>query len=88
MTTWNLVLTLLYLSTVAATLTETKQFYTLYNTLEDQKAFMEKEVWEAKRENLQTFFFFLTHSLLSVVLPPPPHAHTHTILGWNPEQHT
>ena len=32
------------LVSVAATLTETKQFYTLYNTLEDQKAFMEKEV--------------------------------------------
>ena len=30
--------------TVASTLTETKQFYTLYNTLEDQKEFMEKEV--------------------------------------------
>ena len=29
---------------VASTLTETKQFYTLYNTLEDQKEFMEKEV--------------------------------------------
>jgi len=29
---------------VAATLTETRQFFTLYNTLEDQKAFMEKEV--------------------------------------------
>ena len=29
---------------VAATLTETRQFYTLYNTLEDQKAYMEKEV--------------------------------------------
>ncbi len=28
---------------VAATLTETRQFYTLYNTLEDQKAYMEKE---------------------------------------------
>ena len=53
MNTQNLVLTLLYLSTVAATLTETKQFYTLYNTLEDQKAFMEKEVGRAKRENLQ-----------------------------------
>ncbi len=33
------------LSAVAATLTETRQFYTLYNTLEDQKAYMEKEVW-------------------------------------------
>ncbi len=30
---------------VSATLTETRQFYTLYNTLEDQKAYMEKEVW-------------------------------------------
>ena len=30
--------------TVASTLTETRQFYILYNTLEDQKAFMEKEV--------------------------------------------
>lgn len=29
---------------VNATLTETRQFYTLYNTLEDQKAYMEKEV--------------------------------------------
>ena len=29
---------------VASTLTETRQFFTLYNTLEDQKAFMEKEV--------------------------------------------
>ena len=29
---------------VASTLTETRQFYTLYNTLEDQKAYMEKEV--------------------------------------------
>lgn len=28
---------------VASTLTETRQFYILYNTLEDQKAFMEKE---------------------------------------------
>ena len=77
MNTQNLALTLLYLSTVAATLTETKQFYTLYNTLEDQKAFMEKEVGEAKRENLAMCkpFFFLTHSLLSFV--PPPHTHTH-----------
>ena len=33
-----------YLPPVAATLTETRQFYTLYNTLEDQKAFMENEV--------------------------------------------
>ena len=32
---------------VASTLTETKQFYTLYNTLEDQKEFMEKEVCNA-----------------------------------------
>ena len=29
---------------MASTLTETRQFYILYNTLEDQKAFMEKEV--------------------------------------------
>ena len=29
---------------MAATLTETRQFYTLYNTLEDQKAYMQKEV--------------------------------------------
>ena len=33
-----------YLFLVNATLTETRQFYTLYNTLEDQKAYMEKEV--------------------------------------------
>ena len=33
-----------FVCAVAATLTETKQFYTLYNTLEDQKEFMEKEV--------------------------------------------
>ena len=32
------------MTAVAATLTETRQFYTLYNTLEDQKAYMEKEV--------------------------------------------
>ena len=34
----------LFVCAVASTLTETKQFYTLYNTLEDQKEFMEKEV--------------------------------------------
>ena len=34
----------MWLCVVASTLTETKQFYTLYNTLEDQKEFMEKEV--------------------------------------------
>ncbi len=29
---------------VNSTLTETRQFYSLYNALEDQKAYMEKEV--------------------------------------------
>ena len=32
------------LLTVSSMLTETKQYFTLYNTLEDQKAYMEKEV--------------------------------------------
>ena len=78
MTTWNLVLTLLHLSIVAATLTETKQFYTLYNTLEDQKAFMEKEVWEAKRENLAMCRPSFSFLLIPSFLLSSPHTRTHT----------
>ncbi len=62
---------------VAATLTETRQFYTLYNTLEDQKAYMEKEV-------CATCCLILTTSLLdydNIVLLDS------ITVGWNTQQY-
>lgn len=42
----------LSLPTVSATHKETKQFFTLYNTLDDKKVYLEKEV----RETFHRFF--------------------------------
>ena len=40
-------------------LTETRQYYTLYNTLEDQKAYIEKEVYYIKIDNIVIVFIRL-----------------------------
>ena len=50
---------------VASTHTETKQYYTLYNTLDDTKLYLEKEVFTYA---LLQSFYALFHDLFEVIL--------------------
>lgn len=60
---------LLVCFSVSATHKETKQFFTLYNTLDDKKVYLEKEVSERSRKHdeshLQTNVPNETKNLLS-----------------------
>lgn len=59
---------LLLVSVVSATHKETKQFFTLYNTLDDKKVYLEKEVSEHSSQLLAApanmFFILMRERLL------------------------
>ena len=54
---------------MASTHKETKQFYTLYNTLDDTKLYLEKEVIH-ELLNCSDEFLESTHFLIESIFPP------------------